>query len=100
MTVYVDELVPRSTGPRCFRPGSCHMLADTLEELHAMARQIGMRRSWFQEKSSPHYDLTVGQRAKAVELGAVEVTNRKMVEHIQGWRAAKAWQDSFPWWSR
>ena len=52
----------------------CHMVADTLEELHAMAGQIGMKREWFQDApkaSHPHYDLNEHRRALALELGAV-----------------------------
>ena len=71
--VFVDELTARPKAPiACFRPGSCHMTADTLEELHAMAAKIGLRRDWFQAKSSaPHYDLTASKRARALEAGAV-----------------------------
>ena len=74
MTVYVDEF--RHWAPtklRCFQAGSCHMMADTEQELHAMARKLGLRRSWFQPVSSPHYDLTKAKRTKALELGAVFV---------------------------
>ncbi len=71
MTVYVDELQRYDHGPKCLRGGSCHMMADTLEELHAMADAIGMKRTWFQPLSSPHYDLTASRRAKAIALGAV-----------------------------
>ena len=44
------------------------MYADSLEELHAMAVQIGMKREWFQNKPRlPHYDLTP-RRRRAVSL--------------------------------
>jgi len=45
MTVYVDNLVQWPTKIRCFKGGSCHLEADTLEELHAFAAKLGLRRS-------------------------------------------------------
>jgi len=73
MTVYVDDLA-RYPGkqPACFRLGSCHMMADSLEELHAMAEKIGLRREWFQDHPfHPHYDLTASRRVAALHAGAV-----------------------------
>lgn len=58
----------------------CHMFADTIAELHAMADQIGMRREWFQLFSFPHYDLAKGRRAVAVKYGAIEVSRREGYE--------------------
>jgi len=60
------------------RPGRtyvmCHMIADTDEELHAMADAIGVLRKWHQ---GDHYDITKTMRAKAVRLGAREITMRQ-----------------------
>lgn len=64
----------------------CHMLADTLEELHAMAKLIGMRRSWFQPQSTPHYDLSRTMRRRAIRAGAIEIDREKVVELIRKWR--------------
>lgn len=51
----------------------CHLWADTSEELHAIARRIGLKRAWFQDKPHfAHYDLTPGRRTLALRLGAVE----------------------------
>lgn len=51
----------------------CHLWADTPEELHALARRIGLKRAWFQDRPGfPHYDLTPGRRALALRAGAVE----------------------------
>lgn len=73
MTVYVDEIVKYPGAKPPFDKGSCHLTADTLDELHAFAAKIGMRRSWFQNhKLCPHYDLTPRRRAEAVRLGATE----------------------------
>lgn len=74
MTVYVDELLKHANARGIFRLGSCHLVADTLAELHAFAARIGMRRTWFQDhRFLPHYDLVASRRAAAVSLGAVEV---------------------------
>jgi hypothetical protein len=55
----------------------CHLLADTVEELHEFAKKLGLKREWFQDKKSfPHYDLVESKREKALELGAEEIKNR------------------------
>ena len=75
MTVYVDDMKAKFG-----RMVMCHMLADTDEELHAMADKIGVARRWWQspEKTSgSHYDIALSMRAKAVALGAVEITWRQ-----------------------
>lgn len=79
MSVYVDELrVWGYAKHRCFKQGSCHLTADTVEELHAFAKSIGMRREWFQARSStPHYDLSPAKRAMALRQGAVFVPARE-----------------------
>lgn len=88
MSVYVDPLFTmEARGAQAHRVGArnghrwCHMFTDgPLDELHALAQRIGMRREWFQEHASrPHYDLTPSRRAAAVRLGAVEVTRRAAV---------------------
>ena len=81
MAVYVDK-----EANRFGRMIMCHMLADTLDELHAMAARLGLRRSWFQPKSTPHYDLSKTKRALAIQLGAIEIEREKTVELIRAWR--------------
>jgi len=77
VTVYVDQLVVWTTRPP-FGRGSCHMTADTLDELHAFAARIGLKRAWFQRHAlAPHYDLTPRRREAAVAAGAVEMTFRE-----------------------
>jgi len=34
-----------------------------------------LKRTWFQNKRIPHYDLTANKRRQAVSLGATEVRN-------------------------
>lgn len=77
MAVRVDCLKVWPTRYACFAKGSCHMFADTLDELHAFAGKLGMKRAWFQGHALiPHYDLTPSRRKLALESGAVETTTK------------------------
>jgi hypothetical protein len=51
------------------------MIADTIDELHAMADEIGVARRWFQ---GDHYDICKAKRALAVRFGAVELDRRTL----------------------
>ena len=72
MTVYVDD--PRHP---LGRMKMCHMLADTVDELHDMAESLGLKLEWFQ---GDHYDVSLAKRKLAVSMGAKEVTSRDLVE--------------------
>lgn len=73
----VDELQVWPHAKGIFRKGSCHLTATTLDELHAFAARIGMRRAWFQDHPIlAHYDLTPARRADALHLGAEVVPMR------------------------
>ena len=81
VSCYVDRLFVReSREPQARRVGQrhghrwCHLWADTPQELHAMAKRVGMRPEWFQDKNGfPHYDLVPPRRAAAVRAGAIEL---------------------------
>lgn len=80
MTIYVDALESWGWKMRGRKVDSCHMFTDNpdLDELHAFAEKIGMRRQWFQDhRVAPHYDLTPSRRSQAVLLGAVEVGRKE-----------------------
>lgn len=83
MPVYVDALVPCARSSRWPFTRSAHLVADTLDELHAFASRLGLRRAWFQPKSSPHYDLTANKHALALRLGAKPIDRRELVALIQ-----------------
>ena len=57
----------------------CHMIADTQEELHQMAKDIGIKRKWFQDKKIPHYDISKTKRKLAISKGAQEITTRELI---------------------
>lgn len=71
MSVYVDN--PRMPYGRMLM---CHMLADTDDELHAMAAKIGVARRWHQ---GDHYDVCAAKRAIAIKFGALAVSTRELV---------------------
>lgn len=74
MAVYVDDMRAKFG-----RMVMCHMIADTDEELHAMAARIGVARKWHQKAGTErsHYDICLSMRAHAVQLGAIEITWRQ-----------------------
>lgn len=83
MSVYVDQLIEtkpyrRSENERWNWLQSCHLMADTEEEMHAFAKQLGLKRAWFQNRHpNPllwHYDLTATKRRQALRLGAKELS--------------------------
>lgn len=75
MPVYVDNEQIAWRGKKW-----CHLVADNLNELHAFALQLGLRKSWFQDKASyPHYDVTVTVRERALALGALHGDRRTII---------------------
>ncbi len=75
VSVYVDKLQPCMPWAKWRYPESCHMWADSLDELHAFAARLGLKRAWFQNNPKlPHYDLTAARRARAINLGAEQAS--------------------------
>jgi len=80
MTVYVDDVRHRFG-----RLIMCHMWADSLEELLAMADRIGVARKWLQQPpkaSWVHFDISASKKRLALENGAVLTDWRGPVEHV------------------
>jgi len=68
MAVYVDDARIRWRGRHW-----SHLVADTPEELHEAAGQLGLRREWAQEGGRTlHYDLPDELRERAITLGVAE----------------------------
>ena len=76
MAVYVDD----ARIPWRGRHWS-HLVADSPEELHRAAAELGLRREWAQDKGRTlHYDLPDEVRERAIELGvATSITWRELV---------------------
>jgi hypothetical protein len=79
MPVYVDN----------YRAGfrgmvMCHMIADTTEELRAMADKIGVQQKWIQKVGtySEHFDICLSKRKKAIAAGAVELPAKDLVRRM------------------
>jgi hypothetical protein len=62
----------------------CHMIADTPEELRAMAVRIGLALKWFQRRASaPHFDVCKSKRAAAIAAGAIELDRAPFVDAMR-----------------
>ena len=74
MAVYVDDMQAKYR-----RMVMCHMIADTDDELHAMARTIGVARRWHQAPPAhrSHYDICQTKRVQAIAAGAITITWRQ-----------------------
>jgi hypothetical protein len=86
MSVYVDRA--RNAYGRMLM---CHMIADTPDELHAMADRIGIARRWFQQPPKAsfwHYDIAQSKRAIAVAAGAIDCERNAFVEALRKIRAS------------
>lgn len=80
MAVYVDKM-----RVRVGRMVMCHMVADSTEELLAMADRIGVSRRWIQDAGTrfEHFDVSLGARAKAVAAGAIEIGWRELARKLK-----------------
>jgi hypothetical protein len=78
MAVYVDDAFVAGDWGRW--TGGGHLQADSLQELEAFARRLGLSRAWLQTRSGrperAHYDLHAAGRTRAIALGAVSETWR------------------------
>ncbi len=88
MGVYVDQIMPTIPNANWRHRKGCHLIADSIEELHNFADKLSLKRSWFQCKNGnlPHYDLTENKRFQAVMLGAIEIDRQKFVDILRAHR--------------
>lgn len=70
-------------GKREYRLGNMimsHMASDTLEELHTMAKTIGVDIKHFQNHPThPHYDICKERKQLAIKAGAKLVDDREII---------------------
>ncbi|MEJ8574392.1 DUF4031 domain-containing protein [Microbaculum marinum] len=87
MAVYVDEAIWHWHGRNW-----CHLLADSEDELHRFAAQLGIHRSSYQgppRTAKPHYDLTAWERRLALSRGAVACTRHEIIAVLRSLRDAR-----------
>lgn len=85
MPVYIDRV-----NIRYGRMIMCHMIADSLEELHEMADRIGIQRKWLQDSTNtsfPHCDISLTKKKLALQAGAIECDRNTCVGHMRRLRA-------------
>ncbi len=71
---------PRGVGWRGQTHASCHLACQDLERLHAFAALVGLKREWFQEGKTPHYDVIGGALiSEVMRAGAVIVSRYDLV---------------------
>ena len=88
MTVYVDDMFKTRTG-RFRGMKMSHLCASGGEpELRAFADCLGLKPSWIQHPGTDrvHFDIGLNLRKRAIALGAVPVTQRKLAELRIEWR--------------
>jgi allophanate hydrolase subunit 1 len=87
MAVYVDNMKAAFRGMIM-----CHMLADSDEELHAMAARLSLKMEWHQKPGTvhSHYDIALSKRRLAVHFGAIEITRSQLVAILKKKREALA----------
>ena len=75
MAVYVDRAKVPFKGKEW-----CHLMADTLEELHAFAKTVGIDSRLFHRSASyPHYDITLEMRILVIAYGAIDADRKTII---------------------
>ena len=80
MAVYVDDMQAAYGRMRM-----SHMLADSSEELLAMADRIGLARRWLQYAgdAKEHFDVCQQYRQRALAAGAQAISMREVARLVQ-----------------
>jgi hypothetical protein len=87
MSIYVDSILPCLPNKNWKYKYSCHLIADSIAELHAFAACLGLKRSWYQAfKAIPHYDLTINKRREAVKIGAISINRIQFTVLVKKYR--------------
>ncbi len=91
MAVYVDMMLNHGWKLRGRVIESCHLLADTKNELLEFAEsKLELKPGWVQNGSLLHFDLTESKRTLAIKQGAVELDRKNFQEVYRKLVKAKA----------
>jgi hypothetical protein len=66
--------------------GWCHLVSDTIPNLHSFAQTIGLKRHWFENKrgkNRPHYDIRGQMIQRAINAGAKQVSSKEIVVFLK-----------------
>jgi hypothetical protein len=77
VALYVDDAIWRWQGLQW-----AHLLADSIDDLHRFAADLGINRLSYQgppRTSVPHYDLTAYERRRAIARGAIACSRHEIV---------------------
>lgn len=87
MTAYVDDAAIMFKSKLRY-----HLIADTVAELHAFCKQVGINRCWFHNvRGRPHYDITGPQREQAILEGAIAVTSEELALRTEAGQRTLKW---------
>ena len=87
MSVYVDPMAKCMRNRNWNYDQSCHMIADSVDELKEFSSTLGLNKDWYQPKSFPHFDLVSNKRNLAIKKGAVALELRPFIKKMQDIRA-------------
>ena len=74
---------PRALRFRGRQTVCCHLVAETLDELHAGAQGLGLDRAWYQPRPYPHYDVISQRLVRRVCRRSSELTRRRLLEMVR-----------------
>jgi len=87
MSVYVDDLMSWGWVMYGKKVKSCHLTADSEQELLEFGRKLGFKDKWLMRPKKPwkpmHYDLVESKRVRAIELGAKPITFKDVMALIK-----------------
>lgn len=89
MTVYVDDANISFRGEKW-----CHLLADSLNELHSFANSLNIDKCWFHRDASyPHYDISSTIRLIAIKKGAIPADRKTIIKSAKKLKTELNYED-------
>lgn len=69
----------------------CKLTSDTVKEMHAFAKELGLNSTQHVDSVVPHYVVPKNMRKRAIELGAIPVQHRQ-----EPWRCPECFRSMLP----